>query len=157
VRVINLRIFSTGCQFSLWSGQVAFFNWACKSSLLAPWALLRWWEMQVGVVRPLRQQIPKGCNLGTNVNALNNKKFFSRPKFCKILRKITRNSINNCEILKFKFSVRGGCCDYSPLAPKHLATTLFCTTSFWLHVIKQKYQYSVNLLKPTGYVFHHLV
>jgi hypothetical protein len=96
VRIINLSSTSIGCQFSLWTSQVAVFNWACKSGLLVPWALLR----GVGVVWPLRAAESKGLKIGLwNVNIFNSKKkYFQGSTIFKILRKITGNSINNFEV-----------------------------------------------------------
>jgi hypothetical protein len=56
------------------------------------------------------------------------KKFdFLCPTDLKLLGQIKGTAINNCEILKFVISSRGGQCDYLPQAPKHLAMPLYIT------------------------------
>jgi hypothetical protein len=70
------------------------------------------------------QQSPRGSKVGRKIYNLNETNFFVRSVIFKVLRKITRNSMNNYEFFKFIISFRGDHCDCSRCASKNLSTPL---------------------------------
>ena len=75
------------------------------------------------MVLPLRAVEPKGQQSGQQNEYFKlKKKYFLLSTIFKIFGKIKRNLINNCDFLDFIISVTGCHCNYSPRAPKHLAT-----------------------------------